>query len=72
MALNSVTDPVELPLIDISKSDDPGAGKAILDATIKYGFFYIDSKATALTNADVEQAFALVCMENLQFSPPLS
>jgi hypothetical protein len=69
MALNPVTDPIELPLIDISKCDDPEAGKALLDATIKYGFLYVDSRATSFTKFDVEQAFALVCPNNPQFLP---
>jgi hypothetical protein len=57
---SAVGPPIELPIIDISNSDDPNVGKAMLDAAAKYGFLYVDSKGTDFAAEDVNRAFELV------------
>jgi hypothetical protein len=57
---SNMTSPINLPLVDISNPDYNAAGKAMLHAAVKYGFLYIDSRTTAFTKTDVENAFDLV------------
>jgi hypothetical protein len=56
-----MTDPIELPLIDITSSDLDAAGKAMLDAAVRYGFLYIDSRA-GFSSTDVDRTFEMVCL----------
>jgi hypothetical protein len=56
-----MTDPIELPLIDIASSDLDAAGKAMLDAAVRYGFLYIDSRTTVFSSTDVDRTFEMVC-----------
>ncbi|KAJ5272336.1 oxidoreductase [Penicillium angulare] len=37
-----MTDPLDIPLIDIATENDHAAGKAMLDAAVKFGFLYVD------------------------------
>jgi hypothetical protein len=57
-----MTDPIELPLIDITSSDLDAAGKAMLDAAVRYGFLYIDSRTTVFSSTDVDRTFEMVCL----------
>jgi isopenicillin N synthase-like dioxygenase len=54
------TSPIQLPIIDISNPEDPVIGKAMLDAAIKYGFFYVDSKGSDFSKEEVDRMFGLV------------
>lgn len=54
------TSPIQLPIIDISNPDDPAVGKTMLDAAIKYGFFYVDSRGSDFSAEEVERIFGLV------------
>ncbi|KAK2804201.1 hypothetical protein FQN51_002290 [Onygenales sp. PD_10] len=49
---------VQLPVINIAEAT-PAAGKAMIDAATKYGFFYVDSASSQFTNEDVDGAFAM-------------
>lgn len=51
--------PINLPVIDISKAT-PEAGKAMVDAAIKYGFLYVDSASSDIPMDDVETMFGMV------------
>lgn len=51
--------PIQLPVIDISKAT-PEAGKALVDAAIKYGFLYVDSASCGIPLNDVEAMFGMV------------
>lgn len=53
--------PIQLPVIDISNPHDAAVGKAMLDAAAKFGFFYVNSKGSEFSPADVDHAFAVVC-----------
>ncbi|KAL5362725.1 hypothetical protein BJX96DRAFT_177421 [Aspergillus floccosus] len=55
----TVGPPIQLPVIDISNPNDPAVGKEMLDAATKYGFFYVNSKGSDFTVADVKKAFGL-------------
>lgn len=52
---------MQLPVINISEAT-PTVGKAMIDAATKNGFFYVDSSSSDFSNADVENAFAMVCL----------
>lgn len=52
-----MTDPLDIPLIDISSNNDHAAGKAMLDAAVKFGFLYVDSRSSCFTQSDVQGAF---------------
>ncbi|KAJ5919501.1 hypothetical protein N7454_009336 [Penicillium verhagenii] len=56
---HNITNPIDLPLVDISNSNYDAAGKAMLQAAVKYGFLYVDSRTTAFAKSDVESAFDL-------------
>lgn len=56
----TTTSPIQLPIIDISNPDDPVVGKAMLDAAIKYGFFYVDGRGSDFSAEEVERIFELV------------
>ncbi|KAK2808263.1 hypothetical protein FQN50_004818 [Emmonsiellopsis sp. PD_5] len=49
---------VQLPVINIAEAT-PAAGKAMIDAATKYGFFYVDSASSQFANEDVDGAFAM-------------
>ncbi|KAJ5488998.1 hypothetical protein N7539_003888 [Penicillium diatomitis] len=51
--------PIALPVIDISNPHDPAVGKAMLEATAKYGFLYVNSKGADFTPEVVDHAFGL-------------
>ncbi|KAL1980153.1 hypothetical protein VTN96DRAFT_4584 [Rasamsonia emersonii] len=55
----TTTSPIQLPIIDISNPDDPVVGKAMLDAAIKYGFFYVDGRGSDFSAEEVERIFEL-------------
>ena len=57
-----MTDPIELPLIDLTSSDLDAAGKAMLDAAVRFGFLYIDSRTTVFSSTDVDRTFGMVCL----------
>lgn len=59
MASTSAT-PIQLPVIDIADPLNPAIGKDMLDAAIKYGFFYVHGKGSDFTAAEVDSTFALV------------
>ncbi|EEP80200.1 potential dioxygenase [Uncinocarpus reesii 1704] len=50
--------PIQLPIIDISNAD-PETGKAMIDAATNYGFLYVDSASTEISNGNVDSAFAM-------------
>lgn len=52
--------PIQLPIIDISDPLNPAVGKDMLDAAIKYGFFYVHGKGSDFSAAEVDSTFALV------------
>lgn len=51
---------MSLPIIDISNPDDRTVGKAMLDAAVRYGFFYVSSQSTDFKAGDVQRAFSMV------------
>ncbi|KAL3707630.1 hypothetical protein TMatcc_005611 [Talaromyces marneffei ATCC 18224] len=51
--------PIQLPIIDISDPLNPAVGKDMLDAAIKYGFFYVHGKGSDFSAAEVDSTFAL-------------
>lgn len=53
------TGSIELPIINIAEAN-PVVGKTMLDAAVKYGFLYVDSASSGLSNQDVERAFDTV------------
>jgi Isopenicillin N synthase and related dioxygenases len=57
----AVAAPIQLPIIDISNPNDPAVGKAMIDAAARYGFFYVDTKGSEFSAADIDRTFELVC-----------
>ncbi|KAJ5223244.1 hypothetical protein N7468_007786 [Penicillium chermesinum] len=55
----NTTGQVDLPMIDLSHPDGVGSGKALLDAAVKYGFLYVDSRTCAFSGSDIDQMFAI-------------
>lgn len=53
--------PIQLPIIDISDPLNPAIGKDMLDAAIKYGFFYVHGKGSDFSADVVDSTFDLVC-----------
>jgi isopenicillin N synthase-like dioxygenase len=53
--------PIQLPIIDISDPLNPAIGKDMLDAAIKYGFFYVHGKGSDFSADAVDSTFDLVC-----------
>lgn len=53
--------PIELPVIDIADPLNPTVGKKMLDAAVKYGFFYVHGKGSDFSAAEIDSTFALVC-----------
>ena len=53
--------PIQLPIIDISDPLNPAIGKDMLDAAIKYGFFYVHGKGSDFSADEVDSTFDLVC-----------
>ncbi|EED22027.1 oxidoreductase, 2OG-Fe(II) oxygenase family, putative [Talaromyces stipitatus ATCC 10500] len=51
--------PIQLPIIDISDPLNPAVGKDMLDAAIKYGFFYVHGKGSDFSAAEVDSTFDL-------------
>lgn len=56
----AVTAPIQLPIINIANPDDHAVGKAMISAAAKYGFFYVDTKGSDFSPADIEHMFELV------------
>lgn len=50
---------ISLPIIDVSK-ETPETGRQMIDAAIKYGFFYIDCKDIDFNAKVVDGTFELV------------
>ena len=60
MTANSISAAaIQLPVIDIS-AETSAVGKSMIDAAVKYGFFYIDSKGTPFSEEVVDREFQLV------------
>jgi isopenicillin N synthase-like dioxygenase len=57
-SLDNRNDAIDLPIIDIS-TFDKATGKAMLDASIKYGFLYIATPSTTFTPQLIDAQFAL-------------
>lgn len=55
---------MSLPIFDISNPDDRAVGKAMLDAAVRYGFFYVSSQSTEFKAEDVQRAFSMVRQQN--------
>ncbi|KAJ9407150.1 hypothetical protein DTO045G8_4999 [Paecilomyces variotii] len=55
----AVTAPIQLPIINIANPDDHAVGKAMISAAAKYGFFYVDTKGSDFSPADIEHMFEL-------------
>ncbi|GAM35800.1 hypothetical protein TCE0_017f04402 [Talaromyces pinophilus] len=51
--------PIQLPIIDISDPLNPAIGKDMLDAAIKYGFFYVHGKGSDFSADAVDSTFDL-------------
>ncbi|OKL61469.1 hypothetical protein UA08_03493 [Talaromyces atroroseus] len=51
--------PIQLPVIDISDPLNAAVGKDMLDAAIKYGFFYVHGKGSDFSAAEVDSTFEL-------------
>jgi len=56
----SSTNAIQLPVIDISDSYNTAAGREMLAAAVKYGFFYIHGKGSDFTAAEIDSTFAIV------------
>lgn len=54
------TQAVQLPIIDIS-DPTPEVARSMIDAAVKFGFLYIDTKGTDFTEEIVDRHFDLVC-----------
>jgi isopenicillin N synthase-like dioxygenase len=54
--------PIQLPVIDISDPLNTAIGKEMLDAAIKYGFFYVHGKGSDFSAAEVDSTFELVSL----------
>lgn len=61
----SSTNPIQLPVIDISDPSNAAIGREMLDAAVKYGFFYVHGKGSDFTAAQVDSTFDIVCVPGL-------
>lgn len=58
----SSTNPIQLPVIDISDPFNAATGREMLAAAVKYGFFYVHGKGSEFTAAQVDSTFDIVCI----------
>lgn len=57
---------VQLPIIDIS-DPTPETARLMIDAAVKFGFLYIDTKGTDFTEEIVDREFDLVRLLGVQY-----